>query len=106
MGPRMKLSTVILLGAAAMGSACSIFEGPGFVENALPPRLVSKDGVVSWDRVNHFGPVPASLAAAGAQACGTLNTKELKFFALGYHSRALGLNGRTLPGGGFYCVQA
>jgi hypothetical protein len=49
--------------------------------------------------------VPAAQAALGAHICTTLDTPDSQFEAAGYHAKAQDLNGRTIAGGGFYCVR-
>jgi hypothetical protein len=58
-----------------------------------------------WENAGSFGPVPTAQAALGADTCAKLNTTNANFVATGYHSRAQGLDGKTLPNGGFYCVR-
>lgn len=77
---------------------------PGAQEGAIPPRLQQQNGGNTWDNWSAFGPVPASRAALGAETCAQLNTMAQKFKAIGYHSRAQGLDGKPLPNGGFYCA--
>jgi hypothetical protein len=78
---------------------------PGAQEGAVAPKLYLDNNMKTWEHISSFGPVPASQAGLGAETCAKLNTMDLKFVANGYHSRAQGLDGRTLPGGGFYCVR-
>jgi hypothetical protein len=73
-------------------AGCVTAPGPGDHEGAIPPRLVMKDNVKTWDNAGNFGPVPVALAAKGAATCTTLNTKEVKYVATGYHSKAQDLD--------------
>lgn len=96
------LSLVILL--SALLSACVTAPGPGAQEGATPPRLSMQNSMMQWDNVGAFGPVPAARAALGAQVCAKLNTAGRSYVPMGYHARAQGLDGKTLPDGGFFCV--
>ncbi len=91
--------------ASILLAGCVTAPGPGDHEGAIPPKLVMKDNVKSWDNVSNFGPVPAALAAKGAATCATLNTQEAKYVATGYHSKAQDVGRKTFEGGGYYCVR-
>ena len=100
----MKVKTLAFLtGVAVTAAACA----PSVVGRApadTPPSLVqTADGVI-WDNPLAFGPVPASVRDAGAQVCGGLNTESVSYVAVGYHPLATGVDGETLPSGGFFCV--
>ena len=86
------------LGLSLAVSACAIYPSVGSEQSATPPRIVVKDGAKVWDNPGLFGPVPADVAAKGAQVCGANNE------ARGYHAKALDANGNPFTGGGFYCV--
>jgi hypothetical protein len=58
-----------------------------------------------WNNVGNFGPVPAAQAALGVQICARMDTPDNHYEPTGYHSKAQGLNGRTIPGGGFFCAR-
>jgi hypothetical protein len=98
------LLTAVILGSALV-TACVTAPSPGAQEGNPPPRLVMQDKLKVWDNVGNFGPVPAAQAKLGADTCASFNTADAQYMATGYHSRAQGLDGKTLPGGGFYCVH-
>lgn len=94
----MNKSIFVLMAAVAALAGCA--SGVGTVEGATPPRIIeTKDGRV-WDNIGAFGPVPANLAKTGAQICSSINSK---WVAIGYHSRAQGLDGKAIAGGGYVC---
>lgn len=73
---------------------------------SAPPRLVLSDSdderhpqKVAWQHTERFGPVPKELQAKGNQFCMRANFER----AIGYHPKALGVQGKVIPGGGFYC---
>ncbi|WP_295393053.1 hypothetical protein [uncultured Thiodictyon sp.] len=67
----------------------------------IPPRIIlGKDGRV-WDNPAAFGSVPKDLKAKGDAVC----RKDRFERATGYHPRARDLNGRPIPGGGYFCVD-
>lgn len=97
--------TYLALLAAALLGGCVTYPGVGTREADTPPQIIeNKDGLRTWDAPGKFGPVPAEKAAAGATVCATLDTNERKHEALGYHSKALDLQGKPFPSGGYYCV--
>ncbi len=93
--------TVITLGF----SACSGFLAkPGDQPDLVnPPKLFkNSSGDLEWERVSAFGPVPIDIQVRGNVICQTLG-KDI--IATGYNPEALDPNGKTLPGGGFYCTR-
>lgn len=88
-------------------SACVTYPTVGLEPASTPPRLVSNpvDKSISWDKPSAFGPVPKNLEAKGNEICGTLNTNNAQYKAIGYHQNAEGLDGKALPAGGYFCVQ-
>jgi hypothetical protein len=90
-----------LLAAAMLAGGCATGRGDRQADQA--PRLVERNNVIAWDRGDAFGPVPLRLSSLAAINCATLDTKDLKWEPEGFHARALDLDGRTLPGGGYYC---
>ena len=99
-----KLIYSVLL-ASSLLAGCVTAPEPGDHEGAIPPRLVMKDNLKTWENAGNFGPVPVALAAKGAATCTTLNTKDAKFVAAGYHSKAQDLDHKPFAGGGYYCVK-
>ena len=94
----MNKSTLVLISAVAALAGCA--GGVGSSEGATAPRIIqTKDGNL-WDNIGNFGPVPVNLKATGAQICAGINSK---WVALGYHSRAEGLDGKPITGGGYVC---
>ncbi|MFM7000440.1 MAG: hypothetical protein ACKOXU_05190 [Limnohabitans sp.] len=85
-------------------SACTSYPAAGSVQAEVPPRIVMKNGSPIWDNPGNFGPVPAELLIQANQICGSLNTKEIKYEAKGYHAKALDLNGNLFANGGYYCL--
>lgn len=100
----MKLVSAVLAALLGVVAGC-VAVGPGAKQGEVPPRLVMRDNAVTWDNPGAFGPVPLELQEAGQKLCGSLDTKEAQFKAIGYHARAMDLNGNLLPGGGYYCVR-
>lgn len=91
-------------GVVAIISGCTV-PGPGNKPGDVPPRLVIKNNVASWDNSAAFGPVPAELLQAGQRVCMKLDTKDAQYKAGGYHSGALDVDGKPIRGGGYYCVK-
>jgi hypothetical protein len=94
-------AAVLVLGACAGGALV----GPAPSEPApqivkLGARDAQGRDYMIWDRPSSFGPVPPALRAVGDLSCMRSN---LQTRAEGYHPAARGLDGRTLPGGGFFC---
>lgn len=73
-----------------------------------PPPAVAKLGArdgkgneyLTWDRPWAFGKVPPELQSAGDVGCMKI---DVHLRAVGYHPKAMDLNGRPMQGGGFYC---
>jgi hypothetical protein len=98
------LRTTVILGSALM-AACVTTPSPGDHEGPIPPWLSMQDNLKFWSNIGNFGPVPAAQAELGAQTCSKMDSQDSHFEATGYHAKAQGLNGRTIPGGGFFCVR-
>ena len=86
-------------------AGCVMVPGPGAQEGAVPPRLLVKDNVKTWDNAGSFGPVPVALVDKGAATCATLNTPGVKYVATGYHSKARDIDGKPFAEGGYYCTR-
>lgn len=71
----------------------------------VPPKIIIKDDVRTWDNPGAFGPVPAELKDNGQKVCQTLDTDKAKHEVRGYHAKALNLEGQPFAGGGYYCVR-
>ena len=54
---------------------------------------------IAWDNSQWFGPVPTNMAKEGRATCQAVGGQR----ARGYHPKALGINGKLIPGGGFLC---
>lgn len=90
-----------LLAAALLAGGCATGRGDRQADEA--PRMVERNKVISWDRGEAFGPVPLRLASLAAINCASLDTKDVKWQPEGFHARALDLDGRPFPGGGYFC---
>lgn len=90
-----------LLAAALLAGGCATGRGDRQADEA--PRLVERNKVISWDRGDAFGPIPLRLASLAAINCASLDTKDVKWQPEGFHARALDLDGRPFPGGGYFC---
>lgn len=96
------------LAFAVLGlSGCSLAPLIGKSYGEPPPQVAylgAKDvngaEYLTWDRVSSFGPVPEELQAAGHLRCMKLGST---LRAAGYHPRALDVQGKPTPGGGFFC---
>jgi len=82
-------------------SACAA--GIGSVENTVnPPKLVKgPDGTILWDNIGAFGPVPKNTFDKYKKICEDANPD---WYAAGYNSKAIGLDGKPFPDGGFICL--
>ncbi len=94
-------TTCTLLAAALLSAGCTTTRSDR--QDDTPPRLLERNKTVAWDHGEAFGPVPLKLAALAALNCATLDTRENKFQAEGFHAKAQDLDGKTFPGGGYYC---
>lgn len=99
----MKKYTLCTLLAAALLAGCATSTSRGDRQAEQAPRLVERNNVIAWDRGDAFGPVPLRLASLAAINCATLDTKDVKWQPEGFHARALDLDGKPLPGGGYFC---
>jgi hypothetical protein len=77
----------------------------GDKQGDVPPRIIIKNDVRTWDNPGAFGPVPAELQDNGQKVCETLNTEQYKHEVRGYHAKAENLEGQPFAGGGYYCVR-
>lgn len=96
------ITPLVLAGVTLALTACA--QTPGNRQAGEPPQLSKRGDLIAWSNAGAFGPVPAALAHAGDARCAVLDTSKVKYRAIGYHWQALDLNGRPLPGGGYYCV--
>ncbi len=102
MGRMLLAISAAVLAVTAAGCTTMIGDKPSDV----PPRLAGDPDKASshiWDRPEAFGPVPADLVAKGNSICATMNTGDKKYQAVGYHPKAIGIDGRAIPGGGYFC---
>ncbi len=107
MNSKMTKLVLSVCAAASLLSACSM-SIVGSKEGDVPPRVIADPKNPSsrvWDNPGAFGPVPADKAEFAKQACATMSTKDVEIVPLGYHSKAQGYDGKTLPYGGVYCVR-
>jgi hypothetical protein len=63
---------------------------------------VKKDGQLGWDRPGVFGAIPSGMMERAKQECARQNSNMKP---LGFHPRAIDLNGQPLQDGGFLCVE-
>lgn len=66
------------------------------------PRLIRLDGQLVWDNPGSFGAVPANMLQKGKIQC-LQQGSSMKL--LGYHPKALNVDGQQITGGGFLCVN-
>lgn len=67
---------------------------PKLIENSHPAG-------VGWDNPSAFGKVPGNLQERGNLWCRLGNKGD----AIGYHPKAVGLDGKVLVNGGFFCSE-
>lgn len=95
--------------------ARSVISGPstsrlpiGKTYSKTPPKLVRQEvswgknkpvQSIAWDNSQWFGPVPANMMKEGMATCQAVGGQK----ARGYHPKAMGINGKPIPGGGFLC---
>ena len=103
----MKLLSVLLSGiiTSSILAGCSLALAPGEHEGSTPPMMIVRDGAKSWDNGAAFGPVPAEKMETGKRVCSSMNTADKQYKPVGYHSGALDLAGKPIPGGGYLCVR-
>lgn len=104
-----KTKSVLFVSLTVIGAlaGCAVAPMVGSKPGDVPPRIVvdPKDAKNrTWDNPGAFGPVPAELAAKGQAVCGSLDTKDAHFQAIGYHPLAKDLDGKPFAGGGYFCV--
>ncbi|MDO8888328.1 MAG: hypothetical protein Q7V16_07080 [Hydrogenophaga sp.] len=87
----------------AVLSGCA-YPSPGDKLGEIPPQIVVRNDVRTWDRPGAFGPVPDSLREQAARVCASLDSEKVKHEARGYHPGALNLEGKPFAGGGYYCT--
>lgn len=84
------------------GYFCQLSLGstPGY--SSEPPRMVLRDGQLTWDRPGAFGAVPAAQTERAVKQCQQFASTAKP---LGYHPKALDAQGKVLPEGGFLCAE-
>ena len=116
----VSISAILIQGCAnTMSSsdkkARTIVNGPstntlpiGKTYAKTPPKLVRQEvswgknkpvQSIAWDNSRWFGPIPAHLVKEGIATCQAVGGQR----ARGYHPKAMGINGKPIPGGGFLC---
>jgi hypothetical protein len=98
----MKIFTLCTLLTAALLTAGCAATRSDYQDNT-PPRLVERNKTVAWDRGDAFGPVPLKLVSLAAVNCAALDTKDTQWQPEGFHAYAQNLEGKTYPGGGYFC---
>lgn len=101
------LKLVPLMLVALYASGCNSLR-VNYAPAAEPPRLLetqfknvcgcTKKGII-WDHAGAFGPVPTELRETGDATC--INYGFTR--AVGYHPKAIGLNGAPIEGGAYLC---
>jgi len=99
----MKKLTTFLLAMPVMLAGCA-YPSIGDRQADVPPQIVVRNDVQTWDNPGAFGPVPEELREVGAKICSSLDTDKVKHEARGYHAKAMNLEGQAFKGGGYYCV--
>lgn len=92
------LVVVGLSGCTGMTGKPGVGAAPRLVQLDPDSSTVHPQKVV-WRHTERFGAVPKALQAKGDQSCKSVNYQR----AIGYHPKALGVDGKVIPGGGFYC---
>lgn len=99
----LSLSVLALAGCMTVPTAPSM----GDKEDPKAPRLVNSDKkdaegrfLPTWDRPGAFGKVTGSLKSIGDIAC---MRARVDLESIGYHSKAEGIDGKAMNGGGFFC---
>ncbi len=81
----------------------------GTIPSNKSPKIVLEPTDVNfpiWDSpASAFGPIADSDFARGESACASLNRHDIQYKAIGYHPKALDIDGKPFAGGGFYCVK-
>lgn len=105
----IKLAKLKSLASLSLLTACSMVLNDPSVVSANPdlknpPKLTQSNyqSLLSWDRPTAFGPVPRNLQSQGDLVCSILS-QRLK--AVGYNLNALDENNKTIPGGGYLCMN-
>ena len=104
---RSRSSLFFGLIALSLLTACSIPPKIGTAPSATPPRIVidaDNPPNLIWDNSAAFGPVPFDLEGRAQRVCSQMDTREIRYKAIGYHPAAQNINGQTMPDGGFLCV--
>ncbi|WGZ96234.1 MAG: hypothetical protein QJT81_09765 [Candidatus Thiothrix putei] len=108
-----KKLSIIAFGCAVawLVSGCSSVM-VGSAPDKNPPKLLKAENVrgldkgkvadVQWDRPIAFGPVPTNLQVVGDAACQAGGFAK----AIGYHPSAIGLDGKAIAGGGYFCSNS
>lgn len=98
---KYRLSGLFPLVVSSLLYGCTLFStGPGDKPDEIPPKIMlNQNNTPVWDRPRAFGPVPEELKAKGDEICKRDGAKE----AIGYHPRAINLDGQPFEGGGFLC---
>lgn len=99
----MKSIWICVLGTAVVLTLEGCAASRGSKQDDTPPRLVERNKVIAWDHGEAFGPVPLQLASLAAVHCAAMDTPETKWEPEGFHAKAQDLEGKTFPGGGYFC---
>lgn len=93
---------LLVVAALMAGSSVHVAAAPN---DPNVPRLVMRNGVMTWVNTRAFQPVPAALLKQGEAVCRIFDTPTQKYRPAGYHPRALNAEGKPFPGGGYFCVK-
>ena len=110
----MHISTLMKYATLTLGillSGCA--QQPGNKQGDEAPRLLKISEKVDgkqverlvWENAQSFGPIPARLAEKAERTCTALNSEQRHWRATGYHAKARDVDGKQLPGGGFFCAS-
>lgn len=99
----MKTILTCVLGSTVLLTLGGCAASRGSKQDDTPPRLVERSQMIAWDRGEAFGPVPLQLASLAAVHCAAMDTPETKWEPEGFHAKAQDLDGKTFPGGGYFC---
>lgn len=102
----IQMKTLLIGALLALAAGCANYPSVGSKEGDKPPRVVMRDGKLTWDNPGAFGPVPESRVEAGRKACAVYDTEKVRHVARGYHSRAENVSGKVSSTGGYYCVPS
>lgn len=74
--------------------------------SSTPPRLVKEEstGKLVWDHPEAFGKVSPELMARGERECAKIQGQGAELRPLGYHPKAIDLQGHPFKDGAYLCA--